>query len=117
MQTPLADLLWRTQSAHHEHQVNDLGGKYNEDWPQWYAEFLIDNGIADFLASPPKQAKLAGFLKQSYEAFEAGGSPGDWASFMAGDLLGHQDLVYPSPTIPEKDTNGTQSEESSQSEG
>ncbi|HLE73179.1 MAG TPA: hypothetical protein VI688_02930 [Anaerolineales bacterium] len=110
-QTALADLLRRTQSAHHEHQVNDLGGKYNEEWAQWYAEFLIDNGIADFLASPPKHANLAGFLDQGYRAFEAGGLPGDWADFIAGQLLEHHDLIFPPPTTPEKDTDGDQSEE------
>jgi hypothetical protein len=116
-QTALADLLRRTQSAHHEHQVNDLGGKYNEDWPQWYAEFLINNGIADFLASNPDRAKLAGFLKQSYEAFETGGNSGGWANFIAGHLLEHQDLYFPSPTTPEEDIDGDKSEESSQTEG
>lgn len=116
-QTALADLLRRTKSAHHDHQVNDLGGKYNEDWPQWYAEFLIDNGIADFLASRPKQANLGAFLKQSYEIFEASGGQGDWSDYIASELLAHQDLNLSSPPTTEEDTDGDQIEESSQSKG
>jgi len=97
-QTALADLLGRTKSAHHEHQANDLGGKYSKDWPQWYAHFLIENGIADFLSGKPNQGRLASFMEQSFAAFEAAGSIGDWANFVAGEILAHADLISTPPT-------------------
>lgn len=104
-QIALADLLRRTQSAHHEHQENDLGGKTNEDWPQWYAQFLIENGIADFISKKPKQADLSSFLKQSYERFEANAGKGDWGNFVAGEILDHEDLKSPSAPVPEEPMN------------
>jgi hypothetical protein len=119
-QTALADLLRRAQSAHHEHQVNDLGGKHSEDWPQWYAQFLIDNGMVDFVAGKPKQADLASFLKRSYESFEAAASKGDWVNLVAGELLEHQELHHPATLVEdtleaerEEDQKDDQGEEDS----
>lgn len=113
--TALADLLRRTQSAHHEHQVNDLGGKRNEDWPQWYAQFLVDNGIADFVGRKPKQAELASLMKQSSETFEAAGSQGEWADFVAGELLDAEDPG--SPKAPQQETPGTAQQQDNPGEG
>jgi catechol 2,3-dioxygenase-like lactoylglutathione lyase family enzyme len=36
----LLDLLKRAAAAHGVHEKNDLGGVYDEDWPQWYAAFM-----------------------------------------------------------------------------
>ena len=38
----LRELLIRTAAAHGEHERDDLGGVYDEDWPRWYAAFMAD---------------------------------------------------------------------------
>jgi catechol 2,3-dioxygenase-like lactoylglutathione lyase family enzyme len=38
--TLLRDLLKRTAAAHGVHEKNDLNGVYDQDWPQWYSEFM-----------------------------------------------------------------------------
>ena len=35
----LAGALRRAATAHGEHEARD-GGKYDEDWPDWYAEYM-----------------------------------------------------------------------------
>jgi len=42
----LRELLIRTAAAHGEHERDDLGGVYDEDWPRWYAAFMAD-ALAD----------------------------------------------------------------------
>ena len=36
----LLDALKRAAAAHGIHEANDLGGVYDEDWPQWYAAHM-----------------------------------------------------------------------------
>lgn len=44
----ILDALQRAAAAHGVHEAEDLGGKFDEEWPQWYAEHmtrtLADNG-------------------------------------------------------------------------
>lgn len=45
-ETFLRELLIRTAAAHGEHERDDLGGVYDEDWPRWYAAFMAQ-ALAD----------------------------------------------------------------------
>jgi hypothetical protein len=36
----LRDLLERAAAAHGVHEAEDLGGVYDVNWPQWYAEHM-----------------------------------------------------------------------------
>jgi hypothetical protein len=36
----ILDLLKRAAEAHGVHEKNDLGGKYDTDWPLWYAAHM-----------------------------------------------------------------------------
>lgn len=36
----LLDLLRGAAAAHHIHETTVLGGKYDKEWPQWYAEHM-----------------------------------------------------------------------------
>lgn len=42
----LLDLLTRAAAAHGVHEEQDLGGVYDETWPQWYAEHMT-RSLAD----------------------------------------------------------------------
>jgi len=45
-ETLLRELLIRTAAAHGEHERDDLGGVYDEDWPRWYAAYMAQ-ALAD----------------------------------------------------------------------
>ena len=36
----IVDLLKRAAEAHGVHEKTELGGKYNTNWPQWYAAHM-----------------------------------------------------------------------------
>ncbi|MGS2647636.1 hypothetical protein [Streptosporangium sp. LJ11] len=36
----ILDVLKRAATAHGVHEAEVLGGRHDEDWPQWYAEHM-----------------------------------------------------------------------------
>lgn len=49
------DLLKQAAAAHGVYETNELGGKYDNDWPQWYAAHMTDTLAAlgyDLVARP-----------------------------------------------------------------
>ena len=37
----LTSLLREAEKAHGEYEKEELGGVRDEDWPAWYAEFIV----------------------------------------------------------------------------
>ncbi len=38
----LTDLLREAEQAHGKYETEELGGVRDEDWPTWYAAFIVD---------------------------------------------------------------------------
>lgn len=38
----LAALLREAEEAHGAYEKEELGGERDEEWPAWYAEFIVD---------------------------------------------------------------------------
>jgi hypothetical protein len=38
----LARLLREAEEAHGQYEKEELGGERDEDWPSWYAEFILN---------------------------------------------------------------------------
>jgi hypothetical protein len=56
----LLDLLKQAAAAHGVYETNELGGKYDNDWPQWYAAHMTDALAAlgyDLVARPAHQRR------------------------------------------------------------
>jgi hypothetical protein len=41
-QEELARLLREAEAAHARYETEELGGERDEDWPSWYAEFIVN---------------------------------------------------------------------------
>jgi hypothetical protein len=39
----LTKLLKAAAKAHGQYEKDELGGKYDKDWPKWYAEWILKN--------------------------------------------------------------------------
>lgn len=79
----LKNLLERAGQAHHAYEQEQLNGERDEDWPRWYAAWLLENGLQQQITPPPNQEKLADQLAQITEDHKAAGSEADWAEFAA----------------------------------
>lgn len=43
----ILDALQRAAAAHGVHEAEELGGQFDEQWPQWYAEHMTRTLAAD----------------------------------------------------------------------
>lgn len=89
-QNKLSELLRRAQAAHHDFESVELGGEFDEQWPAWYAEYLLENGLAALVGASLDTDTLANLLDRTGREFQAGGGHGDWADFTAQQLLAHK---------------------------
>jgi hypothetical protein len=60
-------LLTQAAEAHHVHERDQLGGIYDEAWPQWYAAWAFDHGIAQHLPPDMTVDVLADAFGSSWE--------------------------------------------------
>jgi hypothetical protein len=64
-------LLSETEAAHGEYESSQLGGVYDEAWPQWYASYAVEHGMADVLGRPVTAQSLAEQLTSGWAAYQA----------------------------------------------
>ena len=89
----LITLLKKAGRAHHKYEIRQLEGVTNQAWPVWYADFLIDNGVAELLTSSPNTNQLSKQLKDldtDYSALPAEDQEAiDWPSYYAPRLISY----------------------------
>jgi len=64
-------LLDQAKEAHAEYERTELDGVYDEDWPRWYAHYVVDEGLGDLLGRDVAADEVAAFFKTSYVEFSA----------------------------------------------
>lgn len=87
VQQKLQDLLSKAQSAHHDFEATELEGKFDEQWAAWYAEYLIENGIAGLFGAEPDPDTLAARLHEISQRHKAERTATAWAEYTARELL------------------------------
>ncbi len=80
-------LLIQAEQAHGQYEQTILNGVYDQDWPTWYANYVIEQGIEKVLNSPFSGEQLSQFLSQSYEQYKAEQSQKTWAAYTAQKLI------------------------------
>jgi hypothetical protein len=66
----IAALLAETETAHGAYETTELKGVFDQDWPNWYAAYALEHGIADLIGRPMTADELAGFLASAFVAFK-----------------------------------------------
>lgn len=84
--TKIAKLLAETGAAHHQFEQTVLKGVYDQEWPAWYAEHLLELKLNDLLSRPVTQADLSNFLFQSDEVRKQQRPEPDWVDYTAHDI-------------------------------
>ena len=85
--TKIAQLLAQAGSAHHQFEQIVLKGVYDEDWPEWYAGYLLDHGLNDLLPQSITQAALCQFLYQSNQTRTQKYPEPNWVDYTTRDLV------------------------------
>jgi hypothetical protein len=82
----LSSLLAAAGRAHERYETEELGSP-DPDWPGWYADWLIANGIDDLLRMRISQADLREQLIAADKAHRANQPDADWPSTYAALFL------------------------------
>jgi hypothetical protein len=64
-------LLDRAKAAHGEYERAELNGVYDKDWPRWYAEFMVREGLGSLLGRDVAAEEVARFFVSSWDEFKA----------------------------------------------
>jgi hypothetical protein len=83
----LSALLQQAKDAHTQFEKVELSGIYDEQWADWYADFLVTGGIASFLGSEPDIDQLASQLNEISQRHKAERTAESWADYTARSLL------------------------------
>src|SRR5437763_807723 len=87
----ISSLLAITESAHGRYEAEALGGVRDEEWPQWYAGYLLSHGILDLFPQPGAadhlRAHLPDLLAEADRQHRANAPNDDWHDYYAQFLL------------------------------
>lgn len=82
----IAALLAQAGEAHHIYERDVLNGVYHEDWYGWYADYVIEHGIAALLGREISSEEMAGALQRVSAEHKASGSTEAWTTYYARAL-------------------------------
>lgn len=80
-------LLERSHTAHAEYEASVLNGQYDEQWPDWYAAWLIEQGINDFLNVDLQTPELTTLLIDITEQHKQTDGAKNWYDYTAEQLI------------------------------
>lgn len=83
----LALLLAEAGSAHGAYETTELGGVYDEQWPAWYARYLVEHGVEAFLDRTVTVEEMARLLADCDAAYKRENPATSWPEFYARRLL------------------------------
>ena len=86
-QADITRLLLQAQDAHHEYEENELDGEYDEEWPAWYAAYVIEHGLSAHLSQPVSVDRLTEFLIDCNARYEESSAQESWHEFAAAAML------------------------------
>ncbi len=78
-------LLLEAEEAHGNYEMTALEGVYDEEWPRWYAEYLVEHGLGDLTGAPISVEGVTDQLVDGYAEFENGEAKAgeSWADHIA----------------------------------
>jgi hypothetical protein len=84
----LAALLGEAGAAHGAYETDELGGVFDQQWPAWYARYLVEHGIGALLDRTVTIDEVATLLAACDEAYRRENPATTWPDFYARRFLG-----------------------------
>lgn len=83
IQQKVSQLLSAAFDAHKIYEKEELDNKRDEQWPAWYADYLITNGLGGLIGRQLDPDDLAAFLEESDREFKATHKNETWQDYYA----------------------------------
>jgi hypothetical protein len=87
-QHAVAALLSQAGSAHGVYEESELNGVYDQNWPDWYAAYLVEHSLGQLLGSSLSVEQLSALLKQYDQDYKRERPRLGWPQFYAERLIG-----------------------------
>ena len=84
----IAALLSETGAAHGVYEERELNGVYDQNWPAWYAAYLVAHGLGDLIEAQMTADQLSQLLKHCDEAYKREQPSEGWPSYYARRIVG-----------------------------
>ena len=79
----LIEILRKASTAHGDYEINILNGIYDNNWPVWYAAYIV----GAFGIEVIKPAKLTKLLEEAHKAHQKQNPGTDWSTFYADYII------------------------------
>ncbi|TAH50783.1 MAG: hypothetical protein EYC68_13180 [Chloroflexota bacterium] len=89
----LAQRLSDANAAHAEYEKTELQGEYDQQWPEWYAAYLIAHAWNELFARAWDVNELSTALREADTAHRAAASKSSWQEFYAARFAASQPMA------------------------
>src|SRR3954470_13916204 len=86
-QQQIAALLSETGAAHGVYEEGELNGVYDQNWPAWYAAYLIAHGLSKLVGVAPAVEQISHLLKQYDQDYQHEQPREGWPAYYARRLV------------------------------
>jgi hypothetical protein len=86
-QQQIAALLSETGAAHGAYEEGELNGVYDQNWPAWYAAYLVEHGLNDIVGAALAVEQLSQLLKQYDQDYQHEQPHESWPAYYACRLV------------------------------
>ncbi len=87
MKQHVESLLRRAGAAHGVYETTELNGVYDESWADWYADWVLANGMNNLLGTDFTPEQFSRILTEINEAHQQANTGESWAQFTARTLV------------------------------
>src|SRR5690349_11504971 len=85
-QQAIARLLSQAGAAHGAYEERELNGVYDQNWPEWYAAYLVQHGLAGLLGAAISTGQLSQLLTEYDQEYRRERPGIGWPEFYARRL-------------------------------
>ena len=86
-QQQIAALLSETGAAHGVYEEGTLNGVYDQNWPAWYAAYLVERGLGNLVGGAPAVEQLSQLLKRYDQDYQHEQPREGWPAYYARRLV------------------------------
>ena len=79
----ISSLLFQAGTAHSIYEQAALQGAHDQDWPDWYAAYLLEHGLADLISNAATVEQLRRLLADCDQEYREINPGLDWPDYYA----------------------------------
>ena len=80
-------LLAEAGNAHHDFEQNELKGVEDQDWPAWYAKYLLAHGLHSLIGHEIGEDEVAALLQACDIAYRRDQPSEEWPDYYAERIV------------------------------